>query len=72
VIVDVAPAEVEVPHDLVEALVTDPGAAAFFAGLTASQRKSFIAPIEDAKTADTRTRRVERALAALQARQKRP
>jgi hypothetical protein len=69
---DTAPAEIEVPADLANALATDQAAADFFAGLTAIQRKGFIVPIEDAKTADTRERRVEKALTALRARQKRP
>jgi hypothetical protein len=72
IVVDDAPTEIEVPTDLAEALETDQAAADFFAALTASQRKGFITPIQDAKTADTRARRVEKALTALQARQKRP
>ena len=72
VVNDEAPTEIEVPADLAEALESDRGAAEFFAGLTASQRKSFIVPIEDAKTADTRERRVEKAVKALKSRQKRP
>jgi hypothetical protein len=72
VVLDEAPADIEVPDDLADALAADRGAAEFFAGLTASQRKGFIGPIEDAKTADARQRRVEKALAALKGRQKRP
>ena len=72
VVLDEAPAEIEVPADLAGALAADRGAGAFFAGLTASQQKGFIVPIEDAKTADTRQRRVEKAVDALKARQKRP
>ncbi len=68
---DAAPAEIEVPEDLARALSSDPDAAAFFAGLTPSQKRAFIDPIEQAKTADTRTRRVEKAAAAVRARQKR-
>ena len=72
VVLDTAPAKIEVPSDLADALATDQAAAEFFSGLTASQRKGFIVPIEDAKTADTRGRRVEKAMTALKARQKRP
>ena len=72
VVLDTAPTEMVVPSDLAEALAADQPTADFFAGLTASQRKGFIVPIEDAKTSDTRRRRVEKALLALQARQKRP
>jgi len=72
VVLDTAPAVLAVPEDLAAALASDAGAAEFFAGLTASQRTGFIAPVEQAKSADTRARRVDKALAALQARQKRP
>lgn len=72
VTLDAAPADIAVPEDLANVLASDPVAADFFAGLTPSQRKGFIAPIEGAKAADTRVRRVEKAVAALKARQKRP
>ena len=72
VMLDTAPAQVAVPADLAAVLTSDAGAAEFFAGLTASQRKGFIVPIEDAKTDETRARRVEKAMTALRARQKRP
>ncbi|MGP0110095.1 MAG: YdeI/OmpD-associated family protein [Acidimicrobiales bacterium] len=72
VVLDEDPAEIEVPSDLAEALSSDQASAEFIAGLTASQRKGFIVPIEDAKTAGTRQRRVEKAVSALKARQKRP
>jgi len=72
VILGEAPAEIEVPPELAEALATDRSSGEFFAGLTASQRKGFIVSIEGAKTAETRQRRVEKALAALTAGQKRP
>ena len=67
IVLDAAPAEIEVPADLAEALAVDQSAAEFFAGLTTSQRKGFVVPINDAKTADTRARRVEKAMAALRA-----
>lgn len=69
---DTAPADVEVPADLAAALAGDTGSAEFFGGLTASQKKGFIAPIEEAKSAETRARRVDKALQALAARRKRP
>ena len=72
VILDEAPAEIEVPPELAEALASDRRSAEFFAGLTASQRKGFIVSIEGAKTADTGRRRVEKAVSALKAGQKRP
>ena len=72
IVLDEAPTEIEVPRELTDALASDQGSAEFFAGLTPSQRKGFIISIESAKTADTQQRRVEKALAALKARQKRP
>jgi hypothetical protein len=72
VTLDEAPAKIEVPPELAEALASDRRSAEFFAGLTASQRKGFIVSIEGAKTADTRQRRIEKALSALKAGQKRP
>lgn len=72
IVLDAVPVEIEVPGDLAEALASDHDAAEFFAGLTPSQRKGFIVPIQQAKTAETRTRRVEKSLAALKAGLKRP
>jgi uncharacterized protein YdeI (YjbR/CyaY-like superfamily) len=66
------PSKVDVPTDLAEALTADQDAAHFFSGLTASQQKGFIVPIKEAKTAETRARRIERAMTALKARRKRP
>jgi len=69
---DTAPTELAIPSELADALATDQAAAAFFASLTASQRKGFVVPIDEAKTAGTRARRVEKSLTALRARHKRP
>ena len=71
VVLDDAPVEPEVPRELTEALSTDRASQEFFASLTTSQRKGFIASIDGAKSADTRQRRVEKVVAALEARQKR-
>ncbi len=68
---DTTPRTVEVPDDLAAALDARPGARGFFDGLTASQRKAFVTPIEAAKAADTRERRVTKAADALAAGQKR-
>jgi hypothetical protein len=72
VVVDTAPVEVEVPGEFAGALASDQPAAEFFAGLTASQKKGFVVPVAQAKTAETRDRRIEKAMAALRAGQKRP
>ncbi len=68
---DTTPRTVEVPDDLAAALAARPGAREFFDGLTASQRKAYVTPIEAAKAADTRERRVTKAADALAAGQKR-
>jgi hypothetical protein len=72
VTLDTAPAALKVPVELADALAADRPTGDFFAGLTASQKKGFIVPIEAAKAAETRARQVEKAMAALKARQKRP
>lgn len=71
-IIDTQPRVVEVPPDLVEGLATADEARSWFEGLTASQRRGFVAPILSAKQPETRARRVQRTLEALQDRQKRP
>lgn len=62
---DAEPRTVDVPDDLAAALDARPGARTFFDGLTASQRKAFVTPIEQAKAEDTRARRVTKAADAL-------
>lgn len=71
-VLDTEPREVEVPDDLAQALATDDDARHWFEGLTDSQRRGFVASITSAKQAETRERRVQKALAALQAGLKRP
>ena len=53
-----APREVAVPADLAEALSHNPSAQQFFAGLSYSNRLRHVLGIEDAKTPDTRQRRI--------------
>jgi bacteriocin resistance YdeI/OmpD-like protein/uncharacterized protein DUF1905 len=62
---DTAPREVTVPTDFAAALATEPGASRFFAGLSYSQQRSLVLGIEGAKTAETRQRRIESAVARL-------
>lgn len=64
--------EVEVPDDLAAALTDHPDARAWFDGLTDSQRNTFVVSVTSAKQPETRRRRVERAVTALVAKQKRP
>ena len=62
---DTAPREVVVPDDLAEALAIQPDARRFFDGLTHSQKRWYVEPVEQAKKPETRVRRVERAVAML-------
>jgi uncharacterized protein YdeI (YjbR/CyaY-like superfamily) len=68
---DPAPRITPVPEDLAEALEAHPVARAFFEGLTPSQQKGIVTPIEAAKAPETRRRRIEKALEALEAGRKR-
>jgi Bacteriocin-protection, YdeI or OmpD-Associated/Domain of unknown function (DUF1905) len=67
---DTEPREVAVPPDLAEALAAEPDARAFYESLSYSQRQRLVLPIEQAKQAETRERRVEKALAMLRERRK--
>lgn len=60
---DDAPRTVEVPGDLAAAL-SGPARAAFDA-LSVSRRKAIVQPIQDAKTPETRERRIAKAVADL-------
>ena len=62
---DAAPREVAIPPDLQKAFKRDPKARAKFEALSYSKRKSLATPIEQAKTDETRERRLASALKAL-------
>ena len=62
---DTAPRTVEVPPDFAAALAAEPKAKAFFDGLNYSERRWFVLGIEDAKTPETRQRRIEKHVARL-------
>lgn len=62
---DTAPREVVVPSDLAEAFAGDESARAAFEALAHSHRKEWVRWIEDAKKAETRARRVEKAITSL-------
>jgi hypothetical protein len=62
---DTAPREVVVPDDFAVALAEEPPAKAFFEDLSYSQQRWFVLGIEDAKTAETRQRRIDAAMARL-------
>jgi hypothetical protein len=62
---DTAPREVAVPDDFAAALAPEPEAQRFFEGLSYSQQRWFVLGIEDAKTPETRQRRIDAAVARL-------
>jgi Bacteriocin-protection, YdeI or OmpD-Associated/Domain of unknown function (DUF1905) len=62
---DTEPREVAVPPDLAAALKRDAEAKRVFESLSYSKKQRFVLPIEDAKTAETRERRVAKAVEAL-------
>lgn len=55
---DTEPRAVEVPDDLAAALAADAEASRFFEGLSYSNKRRIVLSIEDAKTAETRQRRI--------------
>ncbi len=60
---DEAPRVMEVPEDLQAALNRDKAAKAYFATLSYSNQRRHIEPINDAKTPETRARRIEKSVA---------
>jgi hypothetical protein len=62
---DTAPREVSVPPDLAAALDADADARRFFDGLSYSNKRRIVMPIEGAKAPETRQRRVDKAVDAL-------
>jgi len=59
---DTEPREVTVPADFAQALDRDAAAKRFFEGLSYSQKQWFVLGIEEAKTAETRERRIGKAV----------
>jgi hypothetical protein len=62
---DTEPREVSVPPDFSDALDLDADARRFFDGLSYSNRRRFVLSIEEAKTAETRQRRIAKAVSTL-------
>ncbi len=62
---DTQPREVTVPSDFRDALNTEPDARQFFEGLSYSNRQRLVLSIEEAKSAETRQRRIAKALSTL-------
>ena len=61
------PREVDVPADLAAALAADGQAGAFFATLSNSLQRYHVDTVNGAKTAETRQRRIEKAVALFRA-----
>jgi hypothetical protein len=62
---DTEPREVTVPPELADALDRDPDARHSFDALSHSGKQRIVTPIEDAKTAETRQRRIGKAIFTL-------
>jgi hypothetical protein len=62
---DTEPRTVEIPADLAAALDKAPEAKTFFESLSYSNKRRFVLPIEGAKTAETRERRILKAIEQL-------
>lgn len=62
---DTKPRELTVPADFLEALEHETEAKQFFDGLSYSNKRRFILSIEGAKTAETRQRRIDKAVVTL-------
>ena len=62
-----APREVSIPADFAAALAADGQASAFFGGLSNSMQRYHVDNITAAKSADTRQRRIDKAMALFRA-----
>lgn len=67
---DTEPRVVEIPHDLAAALDSEPEAKAFYGTLNYSSQRRYVEPIADAKTAETRSRRIAKVIEDLKANKK--
>ena len=62
---DTQPRIIEVPEDLAAALESEPEAKAFYEALNYSSQRRYVEPIMDARTPETRSRRVAKTVADL-------
>ena len=62
---DTEPREVMVPPDFADVLDRDAEARRYFDGLSYSNKQRFVISIEEAKTAETRQRRIAKAVSML-------
>ncbi|MGJ3190774.1 YdeI/OmpD-associated family protein [Paenarthrobacter sp. FR1] len=65
--VDTQPRVIEVPEDLAAALDAEPEAKAFYGTLNYSSQRRYVEPIGDAKTEETRARRIAKVVSDLKA-----
>jgi hypothetical protein len=65
--VDTQPRIVEVPDDLAAALAAEPQAQSFYATLNYSAQRRYVEPVAEAKTDETRARRIAKVVADLKA-----
>jgi bifunctional DNA-binding transcriptional regulator/antitoxin component of YhaV-PrlF toxin-antitoxin module len=65
VVLDTEPRELTLPSDFEVALHAAPDAARAFESLSYSNKRRLVLPIEDAKTEETRQRRIQKAVAEL-------
>jgi bifunctional DNA-binding transcriptional regulator/antitoxin component of YhaV-PrlF toxin-antitoxin module len=70
VVLDTQPRVVEAPADFQDALDKNPAAKQYFETLSNSNKKFFIGSIEQAKTQETRMRRIEKAIVDLEQKKK--
>lgn len=64
---DTHPRVIDVPEDLAAALDADPAAKAFYATLNYSSQRRYVEPVADARTAETRARRIAKVVTDLKA-----
>jgi hypothetical protein len=64
---DTQPRIVEVPEDLATAMAAEPAAQKFYATLSFSAQRRYVEPLDDAKTPETRSRRIAKVVADLKA-----
>lgn len=64
---DIQPRVIDVPKDLAVALEAEPEAKAFYATLPYSSQRRYVEPIADAKTDETRARRIAKVVTDLKA-----
>ena len=64
---DTQPRVIDIPEDLAAALDSEPEAKAFYATLNYSSQRRYVEPTADAKTEDTRARRITQVVSDLKA-----